>query len=43
MCERWRWKKRDRLRVNLDKFAKQERFDKERGVLNFENVPVYIN
>ena len=31
VCERCRWKKRNRLRVNLDKFAKQERFNNEKG------------
>ena len=31
VCERLRWKKMDRLSVDLDKFAKQERLNKERG------------
>ena len=31
VCERWRWRKIDRLSVYLDKFAKQERFNNEKG------------
>ena len=31
VCERWRWKKMDRLSVDLDKFAKQERLNNEKG------------
>ena len=32
VCERWRWRKIDRLSVNLDKFAKQERLNNEKGI-----------
>ena len=31
VCERWRWRKMDRLSVYLDKFAKQERLNNEKG------------
>ena len=31
VCERWRWRKMDRLSVKLDKFAKQERLNNEKG------------
>ena len=31
VCVRLRWKKIDRLSVDLDKFAKQERLNKEKG------------
>ena len=30
VCERWRWRKMDRLSVYLDKFAKQERLNNEK-------------
>ena len=32
VCERWRWRKMDRLSVYLDKFAKQERLNNEKGI-----------
>ena len=32
VCERWRWRERDRLSVYLDKFAKQERLNNEKGI-----------